>query len=291
MDVSATNDDPIGRLVYFVLERERVRIAKEAGAPKPWTLDPILQNNRFCNVKREDDAVTIWIAAWLAAHADEPDLWFTAAVARLINEPATLAVLDWPVPWNEGRFVAAMAAHKASLPKDGRLYNPAYVIPAGPKGVPTHEHLARNVLTPMWDERAWLRPREGDTLLSFYARMKQCDGIDDFLIGQIVCDTKFFEPLKSASDWQTWCVWGPGSKRGVNYVLERPADTPWKTLSAWRTAFDEIWARATPELEARGIEPLAAHNQQSVFCEISKYEKARRGEGKAKQRYRGAAEA
>jgi 5-hmdU DNA kinase, helical domain len=87
MDISATSDDPIGRLVYWVLERERIRIAKKAGAPKPWTLDPILQANRFCNIRREDDPVTQWIAAWLAAHADDPNIWFAAAVARLSRPP------------------------------------------------------------------------------------------------------------------------------------------------------------------------------------------------------------
>jgi alpha-glutamyl/putrescinyl thymine pyrophosphorylase clade 1 len=229
--------------------------------------------------------------AWLGAHADEPDLWFAAAVARLTNEPATLAAIDWPVPWNAERFIAAMVKRQASLGKDERLYNSAYVIPAGPKGMPKHEHLARNVLTPMWDERKWLRPQKGERLLEFYARLKSCDGIDDFLIGQIIADAKFFEPLRAASDWSTWCVWGPGSKRGVNYVLERPADAPWKVLSEWRAAFDEIWAKATPELVARGIEPLAGHNRQNCNCEQAKWERVRRGEGKAKQRYRGAADA
>jgi hypothetical protein len=291
MDVSATSADPIGRLVYWACERERIRVAKEAGAPKPWTLDVILQNNRFCNIRREDDKVTKVIMAWLGAHAGEPDLWFAAAVARLTNEPATLAAIDWPLPWDAGRFVEAMAKRQTSLARGERLYNSAYVIPAGPKGVPTHEHLACSVLGPMWAGRAWLRPREGERLLEFYARLKQCDGIDDFLIGQIIADAKFFEPLRSAADWQTWCIWGPGSKRGVNYMLERPADTPWRVLSEWRAAFDEIWERATPELAARGIEPLAAHNQQSVFCEISKWERVRRGEGKAKQRFAGVADA
>jgi alpha-glutamyl/putrescinyl thymine pyrophosphorylase clade 1 len=60
MDVSATSADPIGRLVYFTLEREKVRIAKEAGAAKPWTLDPILQANRFCNIRREESRRRSW---------------------------------------------------------------------------------------------------------------------------------------------------------------------------------------------------------------------------------------
>jgi hypothetical protein len=281
--IGPASEDPIGRLIYFVREREKVRVAKEAGQPKPWTNDPILQSGRFCNIRRENDTVTRWVAAWLAPHSDEPDLWFAAAVARLINEPATLAEIDWPVPWNAARFVEAMAARQA---RGERLYNAAYVIPAGPKGVPTHEHLAANVFTKMWANREWLRPKPGDSLIRFYSRLLSCEGVGDFLIGQIIADAKFFEPLRSAADWETWCIWGPGSMRGVNYMIGREPDAPWKLLSDWRKAFDGIWEQATPELEARGIPALAAHNRQNIMCEISKYERARRG-GRMKQSYAG----
>src|SRR5262249_34535979 len=151
-----------------------------------------------------------------------------------------------------------------------RMFNSAYIIPAGPKGMPTHEHLARNVLGPLWAEREWLRPRQGERLIEFYARLMQFDGIGDFIVGQIIADAKQFEPLKSGPDWFDWCIWGAGSKKGVNYMVGREADAKWKCLSEWRTAFDEIWARATPELEARGIEPLAAHNRQNCMCELFK---------------------
>ena len=48
-------------LFYWVAERERIRVRKESGQPFPWTDDPILATYRFCNVRREDDRVTIWV--------------------------------------------------------------------------------------------------------------------------------------------------------------------------------------------------------------------------------------
>ena len=51
--------DPRGRLVAWALEREAIRLRKEAGRPLPWTDDPILATGRFCNVYREYDRRTL----------------------------------------------------------------------------------------------------------------------------------------------------------------------------------------------------------------------------------------
>jgi hypothetical protein len=42
------------------------------------------------------------------------------------------------------------------------------------------------------------------------------EGLGPFYIGQIIADLKYVEPLKSAKDWWTYCVPGPGSQRGLN---------------------------------------------------------------------------
>ena len=58
---TAVNEDhprAFDRLVYYINERESIRKLREAGYPKPWTQDKILQTYRFCNVNREDDTVT-----------------------------------------------------------------------------------------------------------------------------------------------------------------------------------------------------------------------------------------
>ncbi|GIT32189.1 MAG: hypothetical protein Ct9H300mP2_2680 [Candidatus Neomarinimicrobiota bacterium] len=48
-------DDPVSAFFDFCREREKIRFAREAGTPAPWTDDPILQQGRFLNVFREDD--------------------------------------------------------------------------------------------------------------------------------------------------------------------------------------------------------------------------------------------
>ena len=92
-------------LFAFIRERHQIYRRREVGKSKPWTTDPILAEWRFCNVYRELDTVTKWIAAnWREPHKDDPDLWFAMAIARFVNWPDTLAELGYPVPWNPRRF-------------------------------------------------------------------------------------------------------------------------------------------------------------------------------------------
>ncbi len=50
-----TLNDPVSAFFDFCREREKIRLARESGAPLPWTDDPIFQKGRFLNVFREDD--------------------------------------------------------------------------------------------------------------------------------------------------------------------------------------------------------------------------------------------
>ena len=47
-------------LCFHAFVRERVCIlkAKKANAPRPWTADVLLQNGKFCNIDRREDAGT-----------------------------------------------------------------------------------------------------------------------------------------------------------------------------------------------------------------------------------------
>jgi hypothetical protein len=101
----------VDRLLTFVAERETIRIKRAENSPWPWTTDPILQTYSFCNVRREDDKTTKWIARnFREPHAGEPDLWFATVVARLVNLIGTLAALGFPVPWDPNWFLDVMAA-------------------------------------------------------------------------------------------------------------------------------------------------------------------------------------
>jgi hypothetical protein len=68
----------------------RVLLNREAGKPKPWTNDPILQQYKFTNIFREDDRVTIWLRDHVRKPVRRHPLAFPAvALFRWFNPPAS----------------------------------------------------------------------------------------------------------------------------------------------------------------------------------------------------------
>ena len=95
------------RLLYWIQEREKVRQLKEAGAPKPWTDDEVLQRYRFCNVRRMDDKVSRWLFEnWYQPNFDHPNMLLACALARFINLPASLEVIGFPTQWRPDKIKA-----------------------------------------------------------------------------------------------------------------------------------------------------------------------------------------
>lgn len=275
---------PFEQLIYFVKERESIRLKKEAGELPPWTEDPILGNNRFTNVNREDDKVTRWIAKhWRTPYASDPDLWFAMVVARHVNLPHTLLVMGYPVPWNAEKFVESIRAVRSQrLP----AYNAAYMIRAakGTEYKDKAEYLAKAVMAPLWERREEIRPRAVDTLEEFHLRLMTGYGMGSFLAAQVVADMKHVEPLRSASDWKTWAASGPGSRRGLNRILGNEPKKPW-TENGWREAFGAFYASLQPYIQRGELPDLDAQCYQNVLCEVDKYLRTFKGEGRPKQRY------
>jgi hypothetical protein len=272
-------------LLYWIGERERIRIRRANGQPFPWTQDPILREWSFCNVRREDDRTTRWIAEnWRIPHADDLDLGFAMVVVRCVNLPEALAELGYPVPWDPEHFLAAMGARKE---RGEVCFSPAYNISNGGSGAPKAEHLVQKVFAPLWQPltRKRLRPREDDSLHSFYGRLKEANGLGSFMAAQVVADMKYVSPLKNARDWMTFAAPGPGSKKGLNRVLGRPVDAPWRDDDTWRAAFRQLREQIMPELERSGLGDLHAQDLQNCLCEMDKYERMRLGEGKPKRRF------
>lgn len=270
-------------LFSFVIERHAVYERRATGRPAPWTDDPILRQWSFCNVYRELDRVTRWVADnWRNTHADDPDLWFAMVVARkALNWPDSMAELGYPVPWDAGRFLRMVQRRRQAGLK---VYGDAYLIGTDGQSMPKHEYLARRVLDPLWRDRAALHPRRGDTLAAFATRLLPYKGIDTFIAGQVAADLKYVEPLRSASDWHTWATPGKGSKRGLNRLLGRPVGANWQERD-WTAQLRSLHQRIEPCIEMVDMPPLHAQDLQNCLCEFDKYERVRLREGKPKRRF------
>jgi len=277
------NLDP---LLYWIRERESIRRRRLARELPPWTRDPILQQWSFCNVRREHDRVTRWIAAnWRYPHADDPDLWFAMVVARFMNEPDTLREIGFPVPWDPEHFLRVMAARSA---RRAKLYrDDACTIRADNRlHRPKPQYQVEDVFNPLWRDRREMRPQAGESLASYHARLGDYHGMGDgFMPAQIVADLKFVPPLRSASDWMTFAVSGPGSQRGLNRLLGRDKDAHW-TEAEWRRQFDRLREAIRPELAREGLGDLSGQDLQGCLFEFDKYERVRLGESKLHRRFR-----
>lgn len=275
-------------LMRFVKERHAIWKRRADGKPKPWTQDPILQSYRFCNVYRELDTVTQWITEnWRRPNAADPNLWFAMCVARLINWPDTLGQLGHPLPWRPNWFVKVVQARQG---RGEKAFGGAYIVSTNGRAMDKAEYLAGHVLNPLWSNRKTIAPKAGDTLDAFHERLMRHDGMGSFMAAQVVADLKYANPsLMKAPDWSTWASSGPGSRRGLNRVLGRDTDAPWREQD-WRAKLAELQGavNAPKVIRAAGLpSELHAQDLQNCLCEFDKYERTRLGAGRPRATYPG----
>lgn len=287
---------PYAPLLKFMEARHRIYLEREAGNPKPWTKDPILQNYRFCNVYRELDTVTIWIRENIREpYANHPNLWFMLCMARQINWPDTLQeIMDagaWPdtrYDWRKVRKI--MLARQA---RGEKLYTGAYMLNAHGTAPDDPKDKAffttKLVLDSVWQaQRDVGRAFEHGGMQEAWASLLPFHGWGGFTAYEVVCDarhTRYGRNVPWSQDARTWAHAGPGAKRGLNRLLGFPAKAPMRDAEAlvWmRLLLKSIGSRwpYKPALEMREIE----HS----LCEFDKYERTRLGEGRPRATYQGA---
>jgi hypothetical protein len=273
------------RLLYWMAERERIRLLRAAGQPAPWSNDPILRDWSFTNVRREDDRVTRWVAThWREPHSDDPDLWFAMVVAVFVNWPGTLAEIGFPVPWQPDHFRAVMADRAQ---RGEQLYGGAYRIHADRRYPTTAEYQIREVFNPLWRAREYLRPQAEETLSRYCSRLGERHGFGGgFMPGQVIAYLKYTPPLRDASDWMSFAVSGPGSRAGLSRIIGLPPTNDWVCRTSWRTVFDQLREAIAPDLAAIGLADLHAQDLQSCLCELNKYERVRLQQGHPRRRFR-----
>jgi 5-hmdU DNA kinase-like protein len=226
--------------------------------------------------------VSKWLSAnWVIPHVDDPELWHAITLARLCNYPPSLSAIGFPIPWHERRehYLQIMAARRVN---GDICYDPAYRPPVSADGIPTAEYHATAILDPLWALRDHLRPR--DTLRDFHSRLHRAVRSPEwggFICAQIVADAKHVPPLKDATDWHTFAVSGPGSRRGLARICGRPVNHDWSETE-WLTALTGLRDAILPRLEFE----LDAQNLQSCLCEVDKFLREKLGEGHPKQIYK-----
>lgn len=287
----ASNVQSVEAVLYFVWERECVRIAKENGHDSPWTEDPVLQKYRFTNIRRRDDLVSRWMLDNYYPHfRNGDDVWFAAAVARLINWPPTLKYLIGKnvIPRLAEDFdpISFVRTLDSAPLVGGKIYGAAYMLyPGHEPGRKKSNFVADVVLTQLVEKVNRLRFTA--TIKSVAEMVKELTdvyGLSTFMAGQIAADLTYLSgQLDKAKDLYTYAPIGPGSQRGLNYLFHKPPNHAWEQED-FNTALQNINKRIKSDL---GITDLTLHDVQSIAgCEFSKYCRAVLNEGKPRVIYK-----
>jgi hypothetical protein len=142
------------------------------------------------------------------------------------------------------------------------------------------------MLTRIWRVRSKLRYQKGETLDAFHERLSNCFDMGSFMAAQVVADAKYAGVMRLAPDWDTFAASGPGSRRGLNRVLESPVNDVWEEQE-WRSCLKRLRNNLMPLLYEYSLPDLHAQDLQNCLCEFDKYERVRLGEGKPRSRYNG----
>lgn len=280
-------------LIYWALERERIRKNKEAMLPPPWTEDPILQKYRFCNVRRQDDRVSQWLIGNVLNyfHDFENVMVFIkwTALCRWVNWPPTLngllSVGNY-VTWDTidlrgiGKFIDKRCS------SGDKAWTGAYMVRAPSKkkypGFTKGRFVAERVVGALDVHNGpLLSAISSKSAEAVWKVLMTVPNWGSFMAGQVVADWTYSVLLDGAYDLNTWAPQGPGSRRGFNRLLGRPLyqkidDEEWREkLKEWRC-----------ELEFEGIPDVNLMDLQNCLCEVDKYLRVKNGEGRPRSQYR-----
>ncbi|MDQ8732142.1 nucleotide kinase domain-containing protein [Bradyrhizobium sp. LHD-71] len=273
-------------LWYWVREREHVRIRKDRGDARPWTDDPILSTYRFCNVRREDDRVTVWVRDNIRKpYADHPHLWFMLCIARQINWPPTLSHLmaseAWPATDNADPCPAIARELNEWQARGEKVYTGAYMISApSTKGTSKQAYIAETVCGGLWARRALFSQWQDATLQRTHELVTRSNGWGQFMAYQAVVDMRFTSLLDHAADRETWAAAGPGTIRGLNRLHGRAIDcrlSQAQALSEMRAIYRVVRNETGVEMDFSDV--------PNILCETDKYLRVKNREGRPRGLY------
>ena len=274
-------------LAHWINEREMVRIRKENGDPPPWTDDGNIAHVRYCNVHREDDKVTKWIAFnWREPLGGSPLLTLAMVAARMINWPDTLEYIN-TAPLEQENPALFLSSCKDAIwgqrKRGKKAWTSAYTISTCGRAMAKEDYVVDHVLAQV-AEKTWVY--DNDNLASAHERLTMVDGLGSFLAGQVVADLKntLAHPLQGADDYWSWSAHGPGSLRGLDAYWNGAFCGRKITPSLYSMAINACYHEVMPHVKDY-VGKIHMQDFQNCLCEFSKYIRVREGSGRVRNTY------
>lgn len=304
-------------LLEFITERYKIHIKKDIlHQEAPWTDNPILQEYKFTNVRREHDRQTKYLINGIVNNNNLTleDKICNICLFRTWNNWDTVKLLGGP--WTAATIYdedsikqQARKLYFNTPDRLSRLWYSSAFIQGGTKQALREDrnHKIENIMA--------LRPfHVGRQLksLDLYTNLmntnnqfeafqciKQVRGFSDFLAYQIFVDMTYIPEFPYSEN--EFVVAGPGCKRGLDKLfLDRDGMTYEECLFWLRDNIDKVFKKTqkkglteidwNPEIlfsdlpeEDRYMNVMSLEN---CFCELSKYIRAIKGEGRPRNHYK-----
>lgn len=297
-------------------KRHRIYLDRKAGKPKPWIDDPILQQYKFTNVFRELDPGTLALRRMEAQYTRNYLNWQNGKSAW--PELASLIVFNtwWWRIWNwhehgpnlgfvtdyQQLYDYMMKLHH----EGGRMWTSAHMVrgDGGEQKVYTYLRMMRNV----WEFRSGITARiiGGGTIQAAFDAVLEMPLIGDFTAYEIASDLRW-SLLGNPPDKYTWGNPGNGAIRGMRRLGLQPTTETMRWL--WLSAPGKFYKINSPLLDHFPVRYQPVHDSWEIFeqephhqatwppfeireiehclCEFDKYERARLGQGKPRQKFNG----
>ena len=263
----------------FASERQATFERRVAGAPLPWTADPILQEYKFCNVFRAADRVSQYMIREVCYHREPcspEDRIFQIVAFRIFSKIDTwTAVRDflghYPTLDDLSDEGFRKALDHARLQNRG-LYTGAFILCANNAYGQALKHLNHVELF----RHMFLQDALGERILAasslhqIYELLHGYPLMGDFMSYQVAIDLNYSDLINFSENEFTKA--GPGALRGISKVFEDLGDYTPTDIIHWMvdhqdTAFENL------DLPFNGLwgRPLYAIDCQGLFCETDKY--------------------
>lgn len=283
------------RFFAFCRDRHTIYLRRQQGLPpRQWTTDPVLRQYHFCNVFRELDRTTVWFRENIREPLrDDPvRVLFATVVFRWFNLIRSGEVmLDSAVGLVRGPQWCPEQLEK-------RLFSqgPPYVTGAHMLKSPAGYSKVRGLLRCIelvYQKREWLVAQilQHNSLEQTVQLLDAFPYLGTFMSYEMATDLRYTCLLEHAHDINSWASPGAGACRGVARILyDDPARLRYQQRPHREQALvemqkllhqsrsPELWPAAWGRWELREVE--------HAICEFSRYETARLGEGRLKNRYR-----
>jgi hypothetical protein len=186
--------------------------------------------------------------------------------------------------WDSSRAIAMLT----EVWETEQVFTGAFTITAGGQSGSKLTIVCRQFIDPVWRTREALYANlAGASLATAHSHLTLLPGMggSGFMAAQVIADLKHTHVFKDASDWWTWCSPGPGSRRGLNILLDLPLTTKLKKHQ-WDEEISRLHISTNDMLLIYGMPLVCAQDLQNCLCEFSKYERVREG-GRSKRKYGG----